>query len=236
MQEVLTGVFHWQAVHPKIGVEVDSYWLEGGGAQGAQGGGTGTAGTQDGGVQGGGVLIDPLIPLDAGLQWFAQRPSPPSAILLSNRHHYRDSARFAERFHCPVLCSQKGLHEFSSGERVQGFAFRDRLPGGVIAHEVDAICPDETALYIPASRALVIADGVVLGGPHGEEGLIGFVPDSLMDDPQRTKEGLLSAFSRLLEELDFQHLLLAHGGPLIADGRRQLEDLIAVGGRTAFEM
>lgn len=213
MQEVLDGVFHWRAQHPNIGVEVDSYWLDGPG-----------------------VLIDPLIPPDVGLDWFASRPAPPTAILLTNRHHYRDSAKLVERFGCEVHCNELGLHEFGSGVEVTGFAPGEHLPGGVIACEVDAICPDESALHIPSCKALAIADGVVLGGPHGENGEIGFVPDSLMDDPPRTKEGLLAAYARLLEELDFQHLLLAHGGPLIGDGRARLQDLLDSGGRTAFEL
>ena len=57
-----------------------------------------------------------------------------------------------------------------------------------------------------------------------------------MDDPPATKRGLLAACARLLAELDFEHLLLAHGGPVIGDGRELLQDLVDSGGRTAFEM
>jgi hypothetical protein len=213
MQEILPGLFHWTAVHPKIHVEVSSYWLD-----------------REG------VLIDPLIPPDVGLEWFSGRPQPPHAILLSNRHHYRHSGELAERFGCKVLCNDAGLHELPEGEPVEGFAAGAELPGGVHAYQVGAICPDETALHVPASRALVVADGVVRGGPHGQEGLLGFVPDSLMDDPPQTKRGLLAAYERLLDELDFEHLLLAHGGPVLHDGRAQLRDLVDSGGRTAFEM
>jgi hypothetical protein len=66
--------------------------------------------------------------------------------------------------------------------------------------------------------------------------MLGFVPDSLMDEPEQTKRGLLDAYARLLAELDFEHLLLAHGGPLIGDGRARLQELIDSGGRTAFEI
>jgi hypothetical protein len=213
MQEVIPGVFHWTAPHPRIQVEVSSYWLDESG-----------------------VLFDPLVPVAEGLQWFAQRAVAPAAILLSNRHHYRDSGRFAERFGCSVHCNRAGLHEFSHGEVVQGFDVGDELPGGVVAWELGVICPDETALHVPGKRALVIADGVVRGGPHGQPGPLGFVPDSLMDDPPATKRGLLAACARLLAELDFDHLLLAHGGPVIGDGRELLRDLVDSGGRTAFEM
>jgi len=213
MQEVLAGVRHWSAHHPKLGIVVSCYWLEAGG-----------------------VLIDPVVPEQEGLEWFASRSQEPAAVLLTSRHHLRESVRFAERFGCPIHCSRAGLHEFAGGPGVVGFEPGEHLPGGVIACAVGAICPDETALHLPRQRALAMADGVVRGGPLGAGGPLGFVPDSLMDDPPATKRGLLAACERLLEELDFEHLLLAHGGPVIGDGRALLEDLLDSGGRTAFEM
>jgi hypothetical protein len=213
VQEVMPGIFHWTAIHPRIRIEVSSYWLEDSG-----------------------VLIDPLVPPEHGLDWFAGRAAAPAAILLSNRHHYRESDRFVERYGCTVRCNRAGLHEFSDGRRVEGFEVGERLPGGAVAREVGAICPDDTALEFPESRALVLADGVVRGGGHEQGGPLGFVPDSLMDDPPATKRGLLAACARLLDELDFEHLLLAHGEPVIGDGRDQLRELVDSGGRTAFEM
>jgi hypothetical protein len=213
MQEVLPGVFHWTAVHPRIRTEVSSYWIEDTG-----------------------VLIDPLVPQPEGLDWFAGRPLALAAILLSNRHHYREADRFTERFGCSVYCNRLGLHEFSEGESVQGFDVGDLLPGGTVAHELAAICPDDTALHLPDRQALVLADGVVRGGPYGQDGPLGFVPDSLMDDPPVTKRGLLAACSNLLEEVDFSHLLLAHGGPVIGNARERLQELVDAGGRTAFEL
>jgi hypothetical protein len=212
VQEILPGVYHWTAVHPNIRIEVSSYWLEDGG-----------------------VLIDPLVPPDDGLDWFAGRATRPRAIVLSNRHHYRQSGDFIDRFGVAVHCVRQGLHEFSGDRPVTGFDFGDQLPGGLVAHEVGAICPDDTALYLPDNRAIWFADGVVKGGPHGAQDLLGFVPDSLLDDPPETKQALLGSFARVLDDLDFDHVLLAHGGPVIRDGRAKLQDLVDSGGRTAFE-
>jgi hypothetical protein len=213
MREVLAGVFHWSAIHRRIRTEVSSYWIEDTG-----------------------VLIDPLVPQPEGLDWFAGRALAPTAILLSNRHHYREADRFAERFGCSVYCNRLGLHEFSEGESVHGFDVGDLLAGGAVAHDLDAICPDDTALFLPDRQALVIADGVVRGGPYGQDGPLGFVPDSLMDNPPATKRGLLASCSSLLEGVDFNHLLLAHGGPVIGNGRERLQELVDAGGRTAFEI
>ena len=213
MLEVLPGVYHWTAPHPRIQIEVSCYWLEDTG-----------------------VLIDPVVPQPEGLEWFADRTLAPAAVLLSNRHHYRDADRFAERFGCSVYCNRVGLHEFTDGEPVQGFDIGDQLPGGAVACELGAICPDDTVLRLPHKHAIVIADGVVKGGPQAEDGPLGFVPDSLMDDPPATKRALLASCSILLEELEFTHLLLAHGGPVVGDGRRRLQELVDAGGRTAFEL
>lgn len=211
-QEILPGVMHWTARHPGIGIEVSSHWLEDGG-----------------------VAIDPLLP-PGGLDWFRSRAEPPSAVLLSNRHHYRDAGEIARAFGCPVLCSRPGLHEFGEDRDVQPFDFGDDLPGGVVAVEVGGICPDDTALFMPGRRAILFADAIVDGGMHGEEHAIGFVADGLMDDPPQTKRALLDVARRLLDELEFDHLLMAHGLPLIGNGRQELQALVDAGGRTAFEL
>ncbi len=88
----------------------------------------------------------------------------------------------------------------------------------MVAHEVGAICPDETALHIPARGALAIADGAVRWEPGGP---LLFVPDKYMDVPAETKAGLRDSYRGLLE-LDFEHLLLAHGDPFIGDGHSAL--------------
>ena len=193
MEEIAPGIWHWAALHPSIKIEVSSYYLP------AER-----------------VLIDPLEPSD-GLDWFAEH-EPPAYVLLTNGHHYRESARFVERFGVTVHCVREGLHEFTGGERVEPFDFGDELPGEVVAHAVGAICPDETALHIPARHALALADGAVrweAGGP------LTFVPDFLMDEPEMTKEGLRASYRRLAK-LDFQHLLLAHGEPFVGTGREEL--------------
>ncbi len=70
--------------------------------------------------------------------------------------------------------------------------------------------------------ALALADGAVRW--PGREGL-SFVPDDFMDDPERTKAGLRAAFRRLLE-LDFDLLLLAHGGPVTEGAKDELRALV----------
>jgi hypothetical protein len=192
MREIGPGVHHWKARHPRIQVEVSSYYVE-------------PVAT----------LVDPLEPPE-GIEWFESRTKP-ERVVLTNRHHYRHSGRFAEAFGCPVLCNEKGLHEFDDGREVEGFAFGDALAEGITAVEVGVLCPEETALHIQIGDAFVsLADSLT----NYEE--LGFVSDGLLgDDPEAIKRGLLDSFRRLLD-LDFDGLLLAHGEPIVPGGKERL--------------
>jgi hypothetical protein len=197
-RQLLPGVVHWTAKHPSIGVDVSSYLL------------TESA-----------VLLDPLVPPD-GLDWFDERGVTPREIVLTNRHHLRDSLAFAERFGCGIHASRPGMHEFTPEAGVVPFEFGATLSGGIVAHEVGVLCPDETALEIPGVRALAVADGVI------NDGGLRFVSDRLLgDDPEAIKRGLLARYAQLAEDIDFDHLLLAHGDPVVGNGRQALRDFVA---------
>jgi hypothetical protein len=195
LKEILPGILHWTAFHEGIRMDVSSYYVASADA-----------------------LIDPMVPPE-GLDRLSGQ-SRPERIVLTNRHHYRHSGQYVEAFGCPILCHEAGLHEFEGGPDVEGFAFGDELGPGMTALEVDAICPEETALHIVAGEGiLAFADGLIRAG----EGALGFVPDALMgDEPEEVKRGLRESFRALLEH-DFDTLLFAHGLPLVGGGRRALE-------------
>src|SRR5437764_5801827 len=69
IREVLPGVHHWSAIHPKTRLPVDSYYIES-----AR------------------VVLDPMVPRE-GLEWFDGRGTP-SQVVLTNRHHLRHSERY----------------------------------------------------------------------------------------------------------------------------------------------
>lgn len=191
MREIVPGIWHWVAPHDKIGVEVSSYYLP----------------SER-------VVLDPMTPPE-GIEWYEERGAP-EHVLLTNRHHDRHAWQLHVRFGSTVHCVRNGLYELEGRGPVEPFEFGDELPGGAIVYEVDAICPDETALHFPAHRALACADGVVHYGPG-----LGFVPEQYMDDPEETKRGLRAAYARLLD-LDFDHLLLAHGSPVVGGAKDAL--------------
>jgi len=195
MDEVLDGVFHWKAVHPGIKIEVSCHF-----------------------VAGSGTLVDPLLP-DEGIEWFDERGV--QRIVLSNRHHLRHAPQFALRFDCPILCHEAGLHEFTGdAPPVRGFAFGDRLAEDVVALEMDAICPEDTVLRIEAGDgALLFADSLIHYGD------LGFVSDELIGhDPEGVKLRIRERCAALLDE-PFEHLLFAHGDPLIGGGPGALREI-----------
>jgi glyoxylase-like metal-dependent hydrolase (beta-lactamase superfamily II) len=189
VREIAPGIWHWTGRHPRTGVPGSSYFLSDARA-----------------------LVDPLAPPDL------DRLEEPRLMVLTCRHHLRDAVSLHERLGCPVLAPRPGMHEFSDDDPVEPYGDGDELAGdALVAHEVDAISPDEYALHAPTARALAVADGVT----HYSDSLE-FVPDRLMDDPERTKQGLREAFARLCDELEFDHLLCAHGEPVVGDGRERL--------------
>ena len=52
-----------------------------------------------------------------------------------------------------------------------------------------------------------------------------FVPDGLMDEPEWAKAGLREAYRALLH-LDFDHMLLAHGDPVVGGGKEALRAFV----------
>jgi hypothetical protein len=196
IEEILPGVLHWTAYRDTIGEDVHSYC-----------------------VPELRVLIDPLEPAE-GLDWFRQHGGPPERILLTNRHHYRHSGRFTDRFGCRVLCQRDGLHEFEGGAAVKGFSFGDEVAPGITAERVAVLCPEETAFHLSGVGALSFADAIV----RDEDGPLRFVSDGLLgDDPEAVKSGLRDSFRALLE-LDFDSILMAHGPPLVGGGKEALRE------------
>jgi hypothetical protein len=197
MREILPGVFHWMTPHPRIKMDVSSYFI----ADSA-------------------TVLDPMVPPDEGLDWFRDAHEP-EYIALTNRHHHRDSKQFCDAFGIgPVLVPESGLHEYENRDLdVTGYAIGEEIVPGIVCHDVGAICPDDMALEIRSAGALAMADGLI---HYGE---LMFVPDNLMDEPEKTKQGLVASFRELLD-VDFDTLLFAHGEPLVGGAKEALRQFV----------
>jgi glyoxylase-like metal-dependent hydrolase (beta-lactamase superfamily II) len=196
LRTVIPGVLHWKAFHEGIGQDAHSYFLPD--------------------LR---VAIDPM-PAEGLADALAERGGV-ERVLLTNRHHLRASEQLAEVFGCEVLAPAAGMHEFDDGQPVRPYEWGEELAPGVVAHEVGAICPDDAALHIALGPgAVAFADGLIAW-----DGGLAFVPDFLMDGPERVKSEQLAALQRLLE-LDFDVVLLAHGEPIASGGKDAVERFI----------
>jgi hypothetical protein len=141
-------------------------------------------------------------------------------VILSCRHHVRDSLEAAERFGATVLAPRAGMHDYPDDTPIQPYDFGTPIAGGAVTpYEVGGLSPDETALHIPAVQALAIADGAIR---YGDE--LSFVPDQYMGDAEKDKADLKRGFATLAEQLEFDVLLLAHGEPIASGGREALRE------------
>jgi len=209
VNEVLPGVFHWSALHPKIRQVVHShYWAPGE------------------------TVIDPLLPDDSKPVLDELHDRGVQQVVLSNRHHWRSSSDLRDAFpDAPVLCNDRGLYEYAAddGRDVEPFAVGSLLAPGMRALDVGGICDDDTGLLLDtAGGTLLFADALIVW-----DGKLAFVPDWLLGDPAEDKRDMLSAFERLLDEQEFDNLLFAHGEPWINGGREALRAFVDSGGWTA---
>jgi hypothetical protein len=199
IEEISPGLVEWSAFHRGIGrVAYSHFQLNSG------------------------TLIDPMEP-DEGLEAIAELATPRS-IVLTNRHHYRDSDRYVERFGCPVLCHEAGQDHFAGERAVRGFRFDEQLAPDVRALELGSICPEETTFLLDAEECvLCFGDGVT----RDENGALAFMPDELLGgDPNRVRSGLSRNLRRMFEE-DFNALLFAHAEPVLNGGRALLSDFLS---------
>jgi hypothetical protein len=202
MQELTDGIWHWTAFRESIAQEVSSYWIEPAG-----------------------IVIDPMVPPDVGLEWWDGRDLRPQQVVLTSGLHWRQSDEFSQRFHIPVRAAWPAKERFEGTDReFEKFEWHDEVAPGVTAIEIDALAPDETALHIAhGNGAVALADSLIRargGAP------LAFVPDSLMGPhPDRVKDALRERFRGLLTR-DWDALLLAHGDPIARHGQTALRDFV----------
>jgi hypothetical protein len=197
MREILPGVRHWTAFHEGIGAHVSSYYVEDAG-----------------------VVIDPAL-ADEGIDAFAGFP-PPQQVVLTSGHHSRDAATFADAFGCVIRAPREGVRRLDGTLDAQAYGDGEEIAPGVTGLEIGRIAPDEGALHLEiAEGAIVFADAL----NRYADGLAFFPDDLLGDDPPAVKRALTQAFESLLER-EFDHLLFAHGTPLIGGGKAALRAFV----------
>ncbi|WP_205697999.1 hypothetical protein [Conexibacter sp. SYSU D00693] len=196
-QEVLPGVLHWSAVHPKLDARVSSY-----------------------AIPSAGVVVDPMVP-DDGLEALSAHGRPQQVVLTSG-NHARDAQRVAEAFDVPIRATRPAAERIGDAFEVRVFEDGDEVAPGITAIVLGVLSDDETALHVAVGAgALCIADAFTTYG-----GTPGFWPDDLLGaHPDRVKAGLKDRLRGLLTR-EFDALLPAHGDPIASGGKAVLRDFV----------
>jgi hypothetical protein len=197
MDEILPGLYHWTAQHPNLGRPVSSHYL----AEGR-------------------VALDPMVPTE-GLEAFDGMGV--EHVVLSCRHHARHHDRFVEAFDAVFHVPEAGVHEYE-GEDLEGYGVGDEPAPGVKAVANGPIAPDDTVLLLDVEGgALLFADSLVNKG--GDQ--LAYVPDGLLgDDPDQVRADITDRLRELCDQR-FEHLLFAHGDPVVGGGHEALERFVA---------
>jgi len=157
----------------------------------------------------GNVVIDPPQASDSDLEQmeslgFVQH------IIITNRDHIRWSEEFQQKFGAEIQMNTNDItnsamvsdRNFKNGDMIAGFLQAVVIP--------DNKSPGETALFWADRKILFLGDALI-GKPPGTVTLL---PEEKYDDILKAKAGI-----KILQNLDFKHLLLGDGDSILRKGK-----------------
>lgn len=189
-RDVAPGLWIWRAEHPDWTPESDWERLV-----------TSTCVESRGEV----VLLDPLAPPEEASEiWERLDARPPTAVVVLKPDHVRDVDLFVRWYGCRAFGPSLFWRDDIPATELEAIHPGSELPGGLLACH-DGRGMQETPLYLPEQRALVFADGMT--APEGEL--------RIWATPWH-EQRVLPALRELLA-LPFEHVLVAHGKPIVHD-------------------
>jgi glyoxylase-like metal-dependent hydrolase (beta-lactamase superfamily II) len=198
MREVAPGLWYWTARHPAWHAACD--WPEDVGCVCYR-------------AAKATVLIDPLLPPgeEDGFWQFVDGHDLPVEVLLTAPWHRRDAYRVAERCRTTVWA-----HDLAA-ERIDFPTRSDGLPTGVEAFLADGDGEGQVAFHLPDPETLVVAE-FFIGTGCG----LKLCPSPALDDHDAFHRSM-----RKLLDLRIERVLVAHGPPVLEDGRRHIAEALA---------
>ena len=197
LREIVPGLWYWTAPHPSWAGARD--WPE-------------DVGCVCCATAGAAVVIDPLLPTgeEAELWALVDSLSLPVAVLLTASWHQRDARLVAERYGTTVWAHELAAPRLAFPTR------SDALPEGIEAFVPDGDEEGQVAFYLRAYQALVVAEFFM-----GAGGGLKVCPSPSIHD----LEAFYGSLRKLLE-LPIERVLVAHGEPVLVDGRRRIAEAL----------
>jgi len=161
-------------------------------------------------------LIDP-IPLASPCLEELAVPIGATSVLVTNLNHPRAAAAFAQLLKAPIFAAAPVVGKFSTTD-VTAIADGEKIGAGGLAITIDGAATGELAFHFPDDGGtMVIGDALINLEPYG----FTLLPTKYCSDQKAMRRSL-----RRLLEWPFERLLFAHGTPILAAAREQLETLL----------
>lgn len=162
------------------------------------------------------TLIDPLLPRGleddflAALDRDVARLDQPVAVLLTAPWHKRDAASVAERYGTTVWAHPAAQARLAFATQA------GPLPNGVETFSACGVAEGDVAFYLRPHRALVVAELFM-----GIGGALRVCPSPALQDRAAFEGSLQTLLSWPID-----HVLVAHGEPMIGNGGRRIEEAL----------
>jgi glyoxylase-like metal-dependent hydrolase (beta-lactamase superfamily II) len=145
------------------------------------------------------------------------RNGPIDYIVVTNRDHAREAAKYQGEFHCQLQIPEADATQM---DLTSTKTFKDGalLPGGIwVIHLKDQKSPGESALFIQQGKGVLIVGDALIGKPAG---FVRMLPDEKYADVTKAREGL-----RRLLKYNFDSLLVGDGVSILTDAKQAVERL-----------
>lgn len=163
------------------------------------------------------LVIDPVEPAPEDLEILMSEGV--GRILITNRNHTRAANAVRKATGARIAIHPLDAdHAKAEGCAVEDSLTHGELVGPLVVVPADGKSPGEVAFHWPERQVLIVGDAVI-GNPPGRCGLL---PEEKLDDPVGLRASL-----RMLLELDFDHLLVGDGTPILAGAKARLAELVA---------
>ena len=163
------------------------------------------------------ILIDPP-PMTGEASSTILRNGPVDYIIVTNRDHVREAARYQGEFRCQLHVPDADAAQMDINP-TKTFKDGELLPGGIWVIQLkDQKSPGESALFIQQGKGVLIVGDALIGKPAGS---VRMLSDEKYADVRRAQDGL-----RRLLKYNFESLLLGDGASILTGAKQALERLL----------
>jgi len=163
------------------------------------------------------ILIDPP-PMTGEASSVILRNGPVDYIVVTNRDHVREGARYQDEFRCQLQVQEADAPQMDL-KPTRTFKDGELLTGGIWVIQLkDQKSPGESALFIQQGKGVLIVGDALIGKPAGS---VSFLPAEKYADVTKAHEGL-----RRLLKYNFDSLLVGDGASILTGAKQTVERLL----------